>query len=98
MQQALELNAPNIAHAADDGTVLPLEPPASARLGELRVPALVMVGDADLSSVRARYEYLLQNVPEVTGVRFPDAAHLPSVERPAEFERVVLDWLSERGL
>lgn len=98
VQQALELNAPNIAHAADDGTVLPLEPPASARLGELRVPALVMVGDADLSSVRARYEYLLQNVPEVTGVRFPDAAHLPSVERPAEFERLVLDWLAERGL
>lgn len=98
VRRALELNAPNIAHAADDGTMLPLEPPAYGRLGDIRVPALVIVGDADLSSARARFEHLLESLPDVTGFRFPDAAHLPSVERPAEFERVVLDWLAGHAL
>jgi len=93
-----ELNAPNVTHAADDGTVLPLEPPAYGRLRDIRSPALVMVGEYDVSSALAEYEYQLAELPDATGHRFADAAHLPNVERPAEFERVLLDWLGGRGL
>jgi 3-oxoadipate enol-lactonase len=93
-----ELNAPNVAHAADDGTMLPLEPPAYGRLRDIRSPALVMVGEYDVTAALAEYEYQLAELPDVTGHRFADAAHLPNVERPAEFERVLLDWLGRRGL
>jgi 3-oxoadipate enol-lactonase len=93
-----ELNGPNVTHAADDGTVLPLEPPAYGRLRDIRSPALIMVGEYDISSALAEYEYQLDELHDATGYRFQDSAHLPSVERAAEFERVLLEWLGERGL
>ena len=98
VRRAHELNAPNAAHATDDGTMLPLEPPANERLGDLRVPALVTVGEYDLSVELAAYDHLLAQLPNATGARFADTAHLPSVERPGEFTRVLLDWLGEHGL
>lgn len=98
VRRALELNAPNAAHATDDGTMLPLEPPAYERLSELRVPALVAVGEYDLSPLLAAYDHLLAHLPNATGVRFADTAHLPNVERVDEFTRVLLDWLERHGL
>jgi len=98
VRHAHELHAPNVAHAADDGTMLPLEPPAYGRLRDIHSPALVMVGEYDISSALVEYEYLLEELPDATGHRFPDSAHLPSVERAAEFECVLLEWLGERGL
>ena len=98
VRRAHELNEPNIAHATDDGTVVPLEPPAFGRLGDIRSPVLVMVGEHDVSATRSHSEHLLEALPDATGYRFRDAAHLPSVERPDEFLRVLLDWLGEHGL
>jgi len=98
VRRAHELNEPNIAHAADDGTMVPLDPPAYGRLGDIRSPALVMVGEYDLSTTRSHYDHLLEALPDATGFCFQDAAHLPNVERPDEFTHVLLDWLGERGL
>ena len=98
VRRAHELNAPNIAHATDDGTMIPLEPPAYGRLRDIRSPALVMVGDHDLSSTLAHHDHLIAELPDVTGYRFSDAAHLPSVERPDVFVRVLRRWLGEHGL
>jgi len=98
VRRAHELNEPNVAHAADDGTMLPMDPPAFGRLGDIRSPALVLVGEYDLSTTLAQYEHLLEALPDATGYTFRDAAHLPNVERPAEFTHVLVDWLGERGL
>lgn len=95
---AHELNAPNAIHADHPAHPEPLDPPAYDRLGELRVPALVVVGDYDLSATRAQYEYLLDELPEATGFRCHEAAHLPNLERREEFTHVLLDWLGEHGL
>ena len=96
--RAHEIAAGNVAHAAEAVSPEPLEPPAYGRLGDIRIPALVMVGEYDLGPTRAHYEHLLEALPDATGFSFPDAAHLPNLERPAEFELVLLDWLGERGL
>ncbi|WP_022892863.1 alpha/beta fold hydrolase [Agromyces subbeticus] len=98
LQRARELNALNIGHVHDDGTVLPLEPPACERLGDIRSPALVIVGEHDLSEELAAHDHLLAKLPDATGVRIAGTAHLPSVERPEEFTRVLLDWLREHAL
>ncbi|MDF2574546.1 MAG: hypothetical protein K0S05_1458 [Agromyces sp.] len=95
---AHELNAPNAIHADHPARPEPLDPPAYDRLGDIRVPALVVVGDYDLSAARAQYEYLLEALPDATGFRLREAAHLVSVERSREFTHVLLDWLGERGL
>lgn len=95
---AYALNAPNARHSAEQPTPIPLEPPAYDRVVDIAVPTLVMVGDHDLSPTLAQYEYLVTTIPGADGCRFPDAAHIPSVEQPEEFERVLMEWLGEHGL
>lgn len=95
---AYELNAANVRHAEENPTSIPLEPPAYDRVVDIAVPVLATVGDHDLSPVLAQYEYLLSTIPGADGCRFPDSAHLPSVEQAADFERVLLAWLDEHNL
>jgi 3-oxoadipate enol-lactonase len=95
---AHELAAANTVQPVGRGTPEPLRPPAVDRLAELGVPALVMVGEYDLSPARAQYAHLLEALPDATGFCFQDAAHLPNLEHPKKFTHVLLDWLTERGL
>lgn len=95
---AYELNRVNVVHAEEKPVRIPLEPPAFDRLVDIEVPTLVTVGAFDITPVLAQYEYLLSALPNARGVTFREAGHLPSVERPAEFEQVLVDWLSEKGL
>lgn len=98
LRLASELNADNLKRFADQATPVPLESPAYYRTVDIEVPTLVVVGEHDLSGELAAAEYLLSTVPNSSGARFPDSAHLPSVERPQEFERVLTEWLSENSL
>lgn len=95
---AYALNAENVRHIDDVATPVPLESPAYYRTVDIEVPALFAVGEHDLSSELAATEYLLSTVPDSAGARFPDSAHLPSVERPDEFARVLTAWLGEHRL
>lgn len=97
LRRAHDLAAPNVPHVADDGEIVPLDPPADTRLGELDRPALVLVGEHDLSPFLAQFARLVDALPEAEGVRL-DAAHLPSVERPTEFRGLLLDWLDAHAL
>lgn len=98
LRLAHELHVPNITHVSDDGTVLPLEPPAFERLEEITAPVLVAVGEYDLSEELRAYDEMLARLPDATGARIADSAHLPSVERAAEFTELLLGWLDARGL
>jgi len=95
---ARELNRVNVVHAEEKPISTQLEPPAFDRLADIAVPSLVTVGAFDLTPVLAQYEYLLSALTNARGVTFHGAAHLPSVELPAEFEQVLIDWLTEKGL
>ncbi|MBX3092074.1 MAG: alpha/beta fold hydrolase [Cryobacterium sp.] len=95
---AYELNAANVRHAGESPEAIPLDSPAYDRVVDIAVPTLVAVGDHDLSPTLAQYEYLLSAIPGADGCRFPDSAHLPSVEQAADFERVLLAWLDEHDL
>ncbi|MBF0672426.1 MAG: alpha/beta hydrolase [Salinibacterium sp.] len=98
VRTAYQLNQPNLAHVLEKPVPVPLEPPAYDRLVDVTVPALVMVGDHDLSEVLVNYEYQLSALPNADGARFPDTAHLPSVEKPEDFVRVLCRWLAEHDL
>lgn len=71
----------------------PLDPPAAGRLAEIRVPTLVIVGDLDESSVLAMADAMSQGIEGGRKVVFPGVAHMVNMERPAEFNRVVLEFL-----
>jgi pimeloyl-ACP methyl ester carboxylesterase len=72
-----------------------LEPPAISRLEHISSPTLVIVGDEDLPHASANAEVVTSRVPGSRRATIKDAAHLPSLERPEEFNRLVLDFLTK---
>ena len=98
LQMSYALNAENLFHLRDVATRTPPRQPAYGRAVDIAVPSLFVVGDHDLSPARAGTSYLLAAVPNATEARFPDSAHSPCIEYPAEFIQVVTAWLNENGL
>lgn len=70
-----------------------LVPDVGARLGEIRAPVLVVVGEADVGDIHANAERLERDLPKAERAVIPGAAHLPPLERPEEFDRVALPFL-----
>jgi 3-oxoadipate enol-lactonase len=73
------------------------EPPAVNRLAEIQVPTLVVAGDMDWPEVGARAQLLAGSVPVAQMVVMNGTAHVPSMEKPEEFNRVVLGFLRGVG-
>jgi pimeloyl-ACP methyl ester carboxylesterase len=76
------------------GTVVPLEPPAAARLGEIGVPTLVIVGDEDLPDIVGAADIIAGGIPGARKVVMRGTAHAPHMEKPEEFNSLVLDFLA----
>jgi pimeloyl-ACP methyl ester carboxylesterase len=74
-----------------------LEPPAADRLGEVAAPTLVVVGDSDLEDVHAAADRLVGGIPGARKETIAGAAHLPGLERPEAFNRIVLAFLAGFG-
>jgi 3-oxoadipate enol-lactonase len=71
-----------------------LDPPLDERLGDLAVPTTVLVGELDVDAVLLAADRVASAVPGATLVRWPDAAHLPSLEHPGRFAELVRSWLA----
>lgn len=99
VRTAFQLNRFNLKHHQDAiGESLELEPPAYDQLVDLDIPALVTVGEFDITRALIQFEYLAATIPGANRHIFSDTAHLPSVEHPAEFLEVVRPWLTEHRL
>ena len=70
-----------------------LDPPAVGRLGEITAPTLVIVGDFDIAPIFDAVDLLMREVKGARKAVIHDAAHLPNLEHPEEFNRLVLDFL-----
>jgi pimeloyl-ACP methyl ester carboxylesterase len=70
-----------------------LEPPAGERLGEIAVPTLVLIGDQDVSAIQAIAEKLATTIPGARKVVLTNTAHVPNMEQPEVFNRLVLEFL-----
>jgi pimeloyl-ACP methyl ester carboxylesterase len=70
-----------------------LEPPAAERLREVRAPTLLVHGDRDVSHIAEVAERIEAGIPGARRVVIPDTAHHLNLERPEEFNRVVLAFL-----
>ena len=69
------------------------QPPAITRLSEVRAPTLIIVGDLDLPEKLELTAQLASDIPGARQHIIAGAAHLPTMEQPDEFNRVVLDFL-----
>jgi len=68
-----------------------------ARLPGLRVPALVLCGEDDHAVPPSEGERIARLVPDGRFVAVAGAKHLPNVEKPEVFNRLLLEWLARGG-
>ena len=74
-------------------TEVPLSPPAINRLREIRCPTLAVIGDHDAEDLRKVANHLANQIPGAKLHTIANAAHLPSLEHPVEFNRLLNDFL-----
>jgi 3-oxoadipate enol-lactonase len=75
-----------------------LVPPAIGRLGEIDMPTLVIVGEHDAQHIQETADILAAGIHGARKVVMRNTAHLPSLERPQEFNRLVREFLEQAGL
>jgi pimeloyl-ACP methyl ester carboxylesterase len=73
----------------------PADAPALPRLGEIAVPTLIVVGEHDIPDVHAHSGALHAGVSGATRVVVPGSGHLPHLEAPEAFTRLVCEFLTE---
>jgi pimeloyl-ACP methyl ester carboxylesterase len=67
------------------------------RLGEIRAPTLILIGEEDQPDMHAIAERLEREIPGARRATIAGTAHVPSMERPREFDELVLPFLREAG-
>lgn len=78
----------------DMGKEQPLMPPAVGRLDEVEVPTLVIVGDGDVREIFQNANTLAMGIPGASQVVvMHDVAHMLTMERPDEFNRIAIEFL-----
>jgi pimeloyl-ACP methyl ester carboxylesterase len=63
------------------------------RLSEIAVPTLILVGELDRLEMHQIADRLEGEIPNARRETIAGAAHVPSMERPEEFDRPVLEFL-----
>jgi pimeloyl-ACP methyl ester carboxylesterase len=85
------------SEASELGEETPADPPAADRLAEIQAPTLVIVGELDRPEVIAKTDLLERSISDARRIVMPETAHLPNMEKPEEFNRIVLAFLTEAG-
>jgi pimeloyl-ACP methyl ester carboxylesterase len=88
-RQAYELQMPVWETAEEE----PLVANLAKRLGEVTVPTLILVGEEDILDMHQIADRLERELPNAQRASIADAAHVPSLERPREFDELVLPFL-----
>jgi 3-oxoadipate enol-lactonase len=87
--ELLVTNPHDVTHA--DRILTPK--PALPHLGEIRVPALILVGDADIPDVHAHAGAIEAGIPGARRIVIRGVGHLMYLEKPDEFARTVIGFI-----
>ena len=90
-----EMNRQALAHEVKQlGKRLPnAQVPAFDRLNELKIPMLVIIGEHDTPYILAAADYMVERIPSAQKVIVKDAAHLPNMDHPEEFQTHITRFL-----
>jgi 3-oxoadipate enol-lactonase len=89
----LAFGRPTHAFAAQVDAILAADDSMQDRLGEIDVPALVVVGNQDILTPRGDSEELAELIPTAELVVISGAAHGLMIEHASTYNRVLLDFL-----
>ena len=94
---AYEMNRTALSHEARGlGKRLPnTQTPAFDRLADLNIPVLIIIGEHDTPYILAAADYMVENLPTTQKVVIEDAAHLPNMDHPHKFQKIVESFLKK---
>jgi pimeloyl-ACP methyl ester carboxylesterase len=72
-----------------------LKPPAYERLAEIHIPTLIILGSEDDSRLFKDADKLERDIVGARRVTISETHHMPNVEKPEEFNAIVLDFLGK---
>jgi pimeloyl-ACP methyl ester carboxylesterase len=95
----LERIARENAHCWLENPVLQRSPKplAATRLGEIKVPTLLIIGDRDVPQAKATVETLEKGIDGSKKVAIKDAGHMVNMEKPELFNEAVLSFLRQQS-
>jgi len=74
-----------------------LAPPAAGRLGEIKAPTLVIVGERDIPDIQRIVTRIASDVPGARKIVVRGAGHMVNMEKPEDFTRALVDFLQARS-
>jgi len=78
-----------------DGERQEIDPPAIERLGNIQAPMLIIVGEHDTPDIHAIIDLLIKQIPDVRQIQMANTAHMLNMEKPTEFNQIVLNFLAQ---
>jgi pimeloyl-ACP methyl ester carboxylesterase len=92
----MQRRAFEVQQAADDDAELEeLVVDVPSRLREITVPALILVGELDRPEMHEIADRLEAGIANTRRATIAGTAHVPSMERPEEFDELVLGFLAD---
>lgn len=70
---------------------------ALACLGQIKVPTLIITGDADIPDVHAHAGAIEAGIPRARRVVMSGVGHILYLEKPAEFSQLTIEFLNENS-
>lgn len=70
-----------------------LDPPAAQRLSEIAMPTLIVTSEHDLEACVEVADYMEKHIPNSMKVVIQDAGHCMNMDKPDEFNRLVLEFI-----
>ncbi|MFX1598285.1 MAG: alpha/beta fold hydrolase [Promethearchaeota archaeon] len=82
------------SYSIPSGELKELDPAAFDRLDEIKAPTLVLVGELDALGMLDTADILANKIQGAKKLVMSGVAHLPNMEAPKEFSKIVLDFLT----
>jgi pimeloyl-ACP methyl ester carboxylesterase len=71
-------------------------PPAMEGLAGIKLPVLIIHGDKDLPFITTASQYMEKTIPGAKRVLIKDVAHMLNMEKPAEVNRLMIEFLQSK--
>ena len=99
-QLAYEMNRIAIGHEVKElGTRQEnADKPAFNRLDEIDFPVLIIVGSQDIPYMHATADYMTERVDSAQKIIIKNAAYLPNMDQPEQFQKIVSQFLADTTL
>jgi pimeloyl-ACP methyl ester carboxylesterase len=83
-------------HWSNKDTARVPSPPLAERLGEIRVPALVIIGERDIPDFQAVANILAEGLPDVRRTTIKNAGHMVNLEASQKFNAALTSFWQDK--